>query len=47
MTFKATIDSIAPALGFNDRIVLPCARSRHKVATKDERMVVTVENVEA
>jgi Holliday junction resolvase RusA-like endonuclease len=40
--FKALLDAIAAALGVNDRIFLPCARSKTKVATADERIVITV-----
>jgi Holliday junction resolvase RusA-like endonuclease len=39
---KALNDAIAAALGFNDRIVLPCVRSKTKVATKDERIEVVI-----
>jgi Holliday junction resolvase RusA-like endonuclease len=39
---KALNDAIAAALGVDDRIFLPAARSKTKVATADERIVVTV-----
>ena len=43
--FKALLDAIAPALGINDRDVLPCVRSKQKVPTKGERIVVEISNV--
>jgi Holliday junction resolvase RusA-like endonuclease len=42
--FKALLDSIAPALGINDRDVLPCVRSKTKVPTKMERIEVWISN---
>jgi Holliday junction resolvase RusA-like endonuclease len=43
---KAIQDAIAPALGVNDSIFLPCVRSKTKVPTKQERIEVTVSNAE-
>lgn len=40
--FKGLLDAIAPALGIDDRIVLPCVRSKTKVPTRDERIEVEV-----
>jgi Holliday junction resolvase RusA-like endonuclease len=42
---KALLDSIAPALGINDRDILPCVRSKAKVKTAMERIEVEVSNV--
>lgn len=41
---KALDDSIAAALGVNDRTFLPNCRSKRKVSKMDERIEVTVEN---
>ncbi len=43
--FKALLDSIAPALGINDRDVLPCVRSKTKVTTAMERIECEISNV--
>lgn len=42
---KALLDAVAPALGINDRDILPCVRSKSKVRTAEERIEVQISNV--
>jgi Holliday junction resolvase RusA-like endonuclease len=42
---KSLLDSVAIALGVNDKVFLPCARSK-TVGSKNPRTVVTIEILE-